>query len=94
MKLLCLTLDFRLPACRSLKEKRRRLNGLKDKFGSNPNIAVSESDFHDMHDHARWSFVIVGENSRIIDAQKEQVQEYANAIIDGFVTRCDAEYLL
>ncbi|MEH6638569.1 MAG: DUF503 domain-containing protein [Porticoccaceae bacterium] len=94
MKLLCLTLDFHLPACRSLKEKRRRLNGLKDKFGSNPNIAVSESGFHDMHDRARWSFVIVGENSRIIDAQKEQIQEYANSMIDGFVTHCDAEYLL
>ena len=94
MKLLCLTLDFYLPACRSLKEKRRRLNELKDKFGSNPNIAVSESGFHEMHGRARWSFVIVDENSRIIDAQKEQIQEYANAIIDGFVTHCDAEYLL
>ena len=70
------------------------MNELKDKFGSNPNIAVSESGFHEMHGRARWSFVIVDENSRIIDAQKEQIQEYANAIIDGFVIHCDAEYLL
>lgn len=62
-----LTLNFHLPACKSLKEKRRRLGGFKDKFGRIANIAVTESNFHDQHRQAEWSVIIMARDQQIID---------------------------
>ena len=93
MKILCLTLEFQLPACHSLKDKRRRLNGLRDRFGGKPNIAVTESGWHDIHDRARWTFVIVGENQRIIESQQELIQTFASQSLDAVVTHSSREYL-
>ena len=60
MHIALLTITFQLPGCRSLKEKRRRLRRLADHFGRNTRIAVTESDFHDIHDRGQWSFAIIG----------------------------------
>lgn len=93
MRILRLTIDFQLPACRSLKDKRRRLQGLRDRFGGKPNIAVSESDWHDVHDRAQWTFVIVGENPRVVDATKDSILSYASQSLDAIITRSDRDYL-
>ena len=91
--ILCLTIEFQLPACHSLKDKRRRLGGLREKFGSKPNIAVTESGWHDIHDRARWTFVIAGENQRLIESQQELIQTYASQSVDALVTHSSREYL-
>ncbi len=91
--ILRLTIEFQLPACHSLKDKRRRLGGLREKFGSKPNIAVTESAWHDIHDRARWTFVIVGENQRVIESLQEQIQTYASQSVDALVTHSSREYL-
>ncbi len=93
MHILRLTIEFQLPACHSLKDKRRRLGGLREKFGSRPNIAVSESGWHDVHDRARWTFVIVGENQRVIESQQELIQTYVSQSVDALVTHSSREYL-
>ena len=52
-----LALDFHLAGCRSLKEKRRRVGRLRDKFGRIANLAVCESAYQDSHSAraGRWS---------------------------------------
>ncbi|MCX4028864.1 DUF503 domain-containing protein [Endozoicomonas sp. SM1973] len=62
-----LTLFFHLPGCRSLKEKRSRLGGLKDKFGRVTNVAITESDFHDLHQQAEWSVIIMAKDQSTVD---------------------------
>ena len=52
-----LTIDFHLGGCRSLKEKRQRLKGLRDRFGRAVNVAVCESDHQDAHQRSQWSFI-------------------------------------
>jgi hypothetical protein len=49
------TLEFHLPACRSLKEKRKFLNSLRGRISSRFNVAVSEVDYHDL-----WQRSLVG----------------------------------
>jgi uncharacterized protein YlxP (DUF503 family) len=93
MHVLCIAIEFQLPACHSLKDKRRRLGGLREKFGSKPNIAVTESGWHDIHDRARWTFVIVGENQRIIESLGESIHTYVNQSVDALVTHSSREYL-
>jgi uncharacterized protein YlxP (DUF503 family) len=40
-----LTVNFYLGGCRSLKEKRQRLKGMRERFGRTFNVAVCESDY-------------------------------------------------
>ena len=47
-----LSINFHLGGCRSLKEKRQRLSGIRDRYGRPANVAVCESDFQDSHQRA------------------------------------------
>ncbi|WP_163833069.1 DUF503 domain-containing protein [Spartinivicinus ruber] len=69
-----LTLHFRLPGCRSLKEKRGRLRGIKDKFGKMTNVAVTESNLHDQHQQAEWSVIIMASNQTMVDRMIAQLE--------------------
>ena len=60
MQIGVLRVSFVLPGCRSLKEKRQRLGGLRERYGRQVNVAVCESNFQDIHDRAEWTFVAVG----------------------------------
>lgn len=61
------TVHLRLPGCRSLKEKRGRLGGLRDRLGKHPNIALCQSHYQDQHDSAEWVFALLSS-----DAQQAQ----------------------
>jgi len=62
-----LCIDFRLDGCRSLKEKRQRLAGLRERFGRSPNVAVFESDHHDILQRAQWTFVAGAAEAVIVE---------------------------
>lgn len=64
-----MTLDFHLPACRSLKEKRSRLRGLKDRFGKDPGIAMYECGSHDLPTQARWCVVAAANDQAVVRAR-------------------------
>ena len=93
MTIACLTLDIHLPACRSLKEKRSRLRGLRDKFGRDPGIALSETEFHDQHDRAQWCLVAIGGDSGRVQAKLSNIESYIHEHIDGYVTEGTLEFL-
>lgn len=93
MRILRLTIAFQLPACCSLKDKRHRLQRLRDRFGGKPNIAVSESAWHDAHDRAEWTFVVVGESHRVVEAVQQSILSYACQYLDAVVTQSTREYL-
>jgi len=63
-----LTVVFDLGGCRSLKEKRGRLRGLRDRFGRLTHLAVCETDYADDPNRAQWTFVTCSrEPSRVHD---------------------------
>mgnify|MGYP000076315535 CR=1 FL=1 len=80
MRMIIMTLDFQLPGCRSLKDKRHRLRGLKDRFGKLTNVAVTESDCHDQHQLAQWSFVAIGRDTQGLDKVLDDIETYAHQL--------------
>jgi len=93
MKLSLLEIEFHLPGCRSLKEKRGRLRGLRDRYGKQGNVALCESDFQNVHDRSLWSFVIVGTESKIIDQTIARLQESIEEVVDALVASSRREDL-
>lgn len=92
MHALHLTINFQLPGCTSLKEKRGRLRRLADHFGRDSAIAVTESNFHDQWQRGQWSFVIVGENNRIIEARSAAIETFCHQL-DAYVIDCHRHWL-
>ncbi|MCL6417085.1 DUF503 domain-containing protein [Aestuariirhabdus sp. Z084] len=73
MQIAVLVLDFHLPGCRSLKEKRQRLGGLRDRVGKQSQLAVAESDKADLHQQAQWTVLILGSTRAQVMQRMEQV---------------------
>lgn len=87
-----LTVQFHLRGCGSLKEKRQRLGGLKDKFGSIKNIAVCESAYLDSWDRAEYSFVCSANEAKIIESSLAKVVEYCSTCLDAQITEHRLEW--
>ncbi|MGQ9426129.1 DUF503 domain-containing protein [Gilvimarinus sp. F26214L] len=88
-----LSLSLQLPGCRSLKEKRGRLRGMRDRFGKLSNLAVSESGKHDVLDQAEWTFLSLSQDRAQIDRIFSAVDQYANSELDAVVLDVHREWL-
>jgi len=88
-----LRLRFHLEGCASLKEKRQRLAGLRDRFGRLPGIAVCESGAQDALDEAEWSFVAAGTSRQINDRALADIESFIGESVDARVMARDLEIL-
>lgn len=79
-----LTVVFHLDGCRSLKERRSRLGGLRDRFGRNPRIALCESPGDDPT-HACFTFVAVAGDRRSLDGLLGEVERDLESRVDAVV---------
>ncbi len=93
MKISLIEIEFHLPGCRSLKEKRGRLRGLRDRYGRLNNVALCEDEYHDVHDRSLWSFVVVGNDSKIVDRTIEGLQESIEEVVEALVVSTHREDL-
>lgn len=84
-----LDLDFHLAGCGSLKEKRRRLGRLRDKFGRVTNLAVCESAYQDSHQRARWSVVAVAGDALVVEKSLTQVERWVAESVDATIVGVD-----
>ena len=85
MRIGMLTVDFFLDGCRSLKEKRRRLSGFRERFGKQAQIALCECDFQDDHKRSRWAFVAVSSSTKVIEKILSGVEDYLEEEVDARV---------
>lgn len=81
-----LDIKFFIHGCRSLKEKRQRVGGLRDKFGSSKNIAVCESAELDSHDLCEISFVCTANDKKIIESRLSKIVDYCASSVDAELT--------
>lgn len=88
-----LGLDFHLPGCASLKEKRSRLQRLRDKFGRAPNLAVCESGYQDMHQRARWDVVAVASSATVVERALGDVETWVQERLDATLINVEREML-
>jgi len=68
-----LVLDGVIPGCRSLKEKRRVLNSIRDRIGRRTNLAMAELDDQDKWQRTRLLFVAAGSSSQLNRQSLEQI---------------------
>ena len=94
MNVRLLTVDFHLGGCRSLKEKRQRLKGLRDRFGRAPNVAVCESDFQDTHQRAQWSFIAVAASGDVVEKTLSEILQNIESSVDAQLVGVQQETLL
>lgn len=80
-----LCIEFRLEACRSLKEKRQRLAGMRDRFGRTPNMAVFESDLQDVLHRAQWTFVAAAADNDVVERLLAGVERDVHELVDAEV---------
>lgn len=88
-----LTLEFQLPGCGSLKEKRQRLSRLRDRFGREPSVAVTESDWQDVWDRAQWSFIAIATDRQFVERQLQTIERFAAEELDAVITDAQRELL-
>jgi len=82
-----LSLEFFLPACRSLKDKRRILLSFKDRVRGRFNVAVAEVDFQDVWQRALLAAVTLSTDRRIVDQTLQKIREEAETSLDGEVVK-------
>jgi uncharacterized protein YlxP (DUF503 family) len=92
MHLGTLTLFFHLEGCASLKEKRQRIGGLRDRFGRLPSVAACESGAADSHDKGEWSFACLASRRGDVARTLEQIERYAATELDATIYDRQLEY--
>ncbi len=93
MTLGMLIVELYLPGCHSLKEKRRRLLGLRDRFGKQTNVAVCESDFQDEHQRAEWSFVAASADRKVAEQTLRKIENHIESNVDAVVVDLQRDWL-
>jgi uncharacterized protein YlxP (DUF503 family) len=89
-----MTVDFHLAGCRSLKEKRQRLKGMRERFGKLPNVAVCESDYQDVHQRAQWSFIATAANGDVAEKSLSEILSSIELSVDAELIGVAQEILL
>ena len=67
MKIECIEVEFHLEGCDSLKEKRARFHGMRERIGKRQGVAVAESAHQDSLRLAGWTFVVLAQNQQLVD---------------------------
>ena len=88
-----LEVEFHLSGCRSLKNKRHRLSGIRDRFGKESCVAVCESAFHDLHQKAQWSFVVIGVDHKQVAQMLDRIELFLRSGVDAVITRFERQEL-
>ena len=86
-------LSFHLDGCDSLKEKRGRLRGLKDRFGRQPQLAVCEAAHADRLDRSEWWFVATASHPGVVERTLAQVERDVEERVDALVIDVQREWL-
>lgn len=91
MHVAALTLEFHLPGCRSLKQKRGRLKPLLAGVQKQYNVSAAEIDFHDSHTSALVACVVVSNDSRHVQRLLSRIPTWVEkrfpdlALIDHYI---------
>ncbi len=86
------TLEFHLPACRSLKEKRRFLNSFRGRVSQRFNVAVSEIDHHDLWQRSAIGVVTLGVDRVPLDRVFQKVLREAERQPDAQLVSVEVEF--
>ncbi len=93
MSIAVLTVDFYLGGCRSLKEKRQRMNGIRERYGRAHNVAVCESDYQDLLQRSQWTFVAASSSRDVVDRALTDIERNLQGSVDAQLVDVHREWL-
>lgn len=88
-----LRVEFFLGSCRSLKEKRQRLGGLRERYGKQVNVAVCESAFQDSLQQAQWSFVACAADGLVVEKTLVDIERGLQLSVDAEIVDMQRDIL-
>lgn len=81
-----LKLELSIPGSHSLKDKRRVVKSLKDKLRNRYNCSVAEVGAKDHWTYSQLAVCVVGDDSRFVNTQLNEISRYAENSADALVT--------
>ena len=88
-----LIIEFYLPGCSSLKEKRYILRSLRDKLRNKFNVAFCETRFQDKWQRSEFCIVTVANSRRGLDSLVQSVITFLETSPGLICTDIEREYL-
>ena len=86
-----LRLTFHVPAARSLKEKRRVVQKVRDRIRARFDVSIAEVGAQDLHQRAVFGVCVVSSDAAVCDSVLEQVARAAEGVTDAVLTDRVAE---
>lgn len=87
-----LCLDIYLPYCHSLKEKRRRLKSINDRFKNKYNVAFAELDYQNKWQRTRIGMVSLNTKKKVVDSLFNKIIKESEDKIDGEIIDYQISY--
>jgi len=94
LKACLLRMQLYFSGCRSLKEKRRRVKGLRARIGRAVNVAVCESDHQDAHQRSEWSVIAAAADAVVVERILADVERTVEYSVDAELVGAQREWLL
>lgn len=94
MRVALLRVDFLLGGCRSLKEKRQRLKGIRDRYGRASNVAVCESEYQGSLRRAQWCFVATADSAEVVTRALSDIERNLQLGVDAQLIDVQREWLV
>lgn len=86
--------ELHLPACRSLKAKRKVVKGLVDRIHARFRVSVAETGHHDLHQRSQISVAIVSQSEHELDRMLDEIRMLVDDCSpDAILTSWDPQVL-
>lgn len=86
--------ELHLPACRSLKAKRKVVKGLVDRIHHRLRVSIAETAFHDLHQRAEITIAIVAQREHELNEMLDEIRALIDATApEAFLTRWEPQVL-
>jgi len=91
MPIVFCSLHIHIPACHSLKEKRRVIRRTSDRLRSRFNFSISEIEHQDLWQRARLGAVSIGPNRKQLEVLSEKLIRETERILGNDLVRYDID---
>lgn len=86
--------ELHLPACRSLKGKRKVVKGLVDRIHHRFRVSIAETGHHDLHQRSEIAIAIVSQSEYELDRIMDEIRAVIDATEpEAFLTRWEPQTL-
>ena len=88
-----LTLELRIEAAHSLKDKRQVVRSLKDRLRAKFNVSVAELDHTDLWQRATIGVVSISDSRDYLDSLMQSVERHSMRVVNNAGAEVEDSYL-